>query len=40
MMPMMMSTQNLVRIRAMKTVGKHSPCQNGLVDNAKSRVLL
>jgi hypothetical protein len=37
---MMVSTQNLVRIRAMKTAGKHSPCQNGLVDKAKSLVLL
>ena len=40
MMPTVMSTRNVVRICAMKTVGTHSPYQNGLVDNAKSRMLL
>ena len=38
-MPMVMSIQNVVRSCAMMLAGTHSPCQSGLIDNAKSRML-
>jgi hypothetical protein len=34
-----MSATNVVRPCAMIFAGTHTPCQSGLVDNAKSRVL-
>lgn len=35
-----MSKVNVVRPCAMKLAGTHSPCQSGLIDIAKSRMLL
>ena len=35
-----MSATNVVRASAMMFAGTHSPCQSGLVDNTKIRVLL
>lgn len=40
MMPTVMSAQSMVRSCAMILAGTHSPCQGGLVDNGKSRMLL
>ncbi len=37
---MAMSAANVVRPRAMMFVEKHSPCQSGLIDNAKRRMVL
>jgi hypothetical protein len=39
MTPTAMSTPNMVRPSAMMLAGTHTPCQSGLVDNIKSRVL-
>jgi hypothetical protein len=40
MQPMAMSDAKAVRPSAMMFVRTHSPCQSGLIDNAKSRMLL
>jgi hypothetical protein len=37
---MTMSDAKAVRPRAMILAGTHSPCQSGLIDNVKSRMLL
>ena len=39
MTPTAMSAPNVVRPRTMSIAGKHTPCQSGLVDNAKIRML-
>ena len=39
MQPTAMSAPNVVRPCVMILAGTHSPCQSGLVDNTKSRVL-
>ncbi len=40
MTPKAMRALNMVRPSAMILAGTHTPCQSGLVDNAKSRMLL
>ncbi len=40
MTPKAMRALNMVRPCAMILVGTHNPCQSGLIDNAKSRMLL
>jgi hypothetical protein len=40
MKPTAISTPNVVRPCAIILAGTHTPCQGGLIDNAKSRMLL
>jgi hypothetical protein len=40
MKPTAMSAENVIRPCAMMLVGTHTPCQSGLVDNTKIRMLL
>jgi hypothetical protein len=39
MKPTAMSAPNVVRPCAMMLAGTHGPCQSGLIDNPKSRML-
>jgi hypothetical protein len=40
MQPVVMSAEIMVRPWAMIFAGTHAPCQSGLIDNTKSRMLL